>query len=176
MKNLISILTFLSCFMNGVVCVSAQDFSEEAKHQVAQLDFMVGKWEGTGLAMLPNGQKGMSEVTETIRYDLDGTILRIRGVGLSEGVKVHDALGIIYYDPSSKALKMNSWLSKGMSTMAEVQLMPDGRIQWCFEPRPGVTIRYTIVISGNEWSETGEMSRDGENWNKFFEMNLEKTS
>ena len=34
--------------------------------------------------------------------------------------------------------------------------------------------RYSIINDGNNWKEEGEYSRDGNHWNKFFEMNLVK--
>lgn len=52
----------------------------------------------------------------------------------------------------------------------------DKIIQWSFDgPRKGSIIRFTEDFSKeNIWNEVGEISMDGENWNKFFEMNLEK--
>ena len=59
---------------------------------------------------------------------------------------------------------------KGLQELKAVE----GGWQWGLE-FPSGSIRYTIKINNNTWSEIGEITMDGgKNWRKFFEMNLKK--
>ena len=179
MKNLFRIFTTVMFFLM-INEGEAQDFGEPVRQALSKLDFVIGEWEGEGWVMMPQGNRETSIVTESIHYDLDNTIITLKGLGMSERdgekIKVHDALGVMYYDPFAKEYKMKSWLSRGMSTDANVKVEDEGNIVWWFKAGPVGTIRYTIKIRDGKWNEIGEMSQDGENWTKFFEMNLVKKS
>lgn len=161
-----------------VLAMAQPDFSQLAKEKMALLDHMVGTWKGTGYAYTPQGKES-SDVTEVIQYKLDKTVLFVEGKGIKtmeDGTQkvVHDALGIISFHPFTKKYYMNSFISKGMSTKADLKI-EDNRIIWWFETGPN-TIRYTLTIADGQWVEIGERSTDGENWQQFFEMKLKKTS
>ena len=49
-----------------------------------------------------------------------------------------------------------------------------GSILWRFLDSPRGKIRYTIRIQDDEWHEIGEFSADGENWQEFFGMDLQR--
>jgi len=150
---------FLLILLGIVISLVAftQDFKAITQKEMKKMSFMTG---------------------ETISYDLDNTVLRLRGVGTADKdgveVKVHDALGVLYFDPFRQQFGMSSWISKGMHTDANVELLGEGRLKWWFEAGPAGTIRYTLKIENNVWVEIGEMSQDGETWKQFFEMKLEK--
>lgn len=153
------------------------DFSQLAKQKVAQLDLMVGTWKGTGFIYTPAGKES-SDVKETIQYKLDSTVLFVQGRGtrtMEDGSEeiVHDALGIISFHPFTKQYQMNSFISRGLSTQAKLKIVDDTHMVWWFESGP-MTIRYSLSIIGNQWTEIGERSNDGENWQQFFEMKLNK--
>lgn len=166
----------------SVVCFSTQaqmDFSQQAKQKIAALDLMVGTWEGTGYLFTPQGKEA-SEVTEKIQYKLDGTVIMAEGKGvitLEDGTKqtVHDALGILSYNSFTKQYQMNSFISKGMSTQAKFEIKDANNMVWWIEAGPS-TIRYSLTIKDGTWTEIGERSMDGEQWQQFFEMKLKKTS
>lgn len=156
--------------------LTAQDFSAQVKEKISAFDFMIGEWEGEGWVMGQDGNKETSHVIEDISYQLDETIIQLRGVGMADKdgkqVKVHDAFGILSYDPFTQKYKMNSWLSRGMSTTAQVEIKNEASFIWWFDAGPSRTIRYTVNFEDGLWNEKGEMSTDGDTWHQFFEMNL----
>ncbi len=154
------------------------DFSKEAAEAMTKLSVMNGKWEGKGWSMMPNGEKHSSNVFENMQWKLDNTVLQIEGVGKTdEGQVVHNALGIIYYDPMQKKYKMHSHLSSGLSTQASFEVIePNRKFEWLFEDGRGGTVKYVITIDAANWKEEGEYSRPGMPASKFFEMNLKKVN
>lgn len=170
MKRIIAVL-FLAFTYN----LSAQipDFSAEVKKEMQKVEIMAGKWEGRGWRQNPNGEKSFSNVSENLYWKLDGTILVMEGIGKTdEGNVVHNAFGVLSYNPFQKKYRMSSHLTNGMSTDASFEVIESNKLfKWWFEDGGG-TIRYTIINDGKNWKEDGEYSRDGNNWSKFFEMNL----
>lgn len=171
MKKIIAVL-----FLVFTYNLSAQmpDFSAEVKTEMQKVEVMAGKWEGKGWRQNPSGEKSYSNVSENIYWKLNGTILVMEGVGTTdEGSVVHNAFGVLSYNPFQKKYRMSSQLSNGMSTDANFEVTEPNKIfKWWFEDGRGGTIRYTINNDGKNWNEIGEYSRDGNNWSKFFEMNL----
>ncbi|MEO9473900.1 MAG: hypothetical protein ABJG41_00125 [Cyclobacteriaceae bacterium] len=174
MKKLI--LMYVSLFLI-VLSSTAQgpDFSKEVKAKVADFDFMIGTWTGTGEMMMPGGSS-TSNVREVISYKAGKTVIQMEGLGTidlpnGETKVVHDALGVLSYDFFQKKYKLNSFISKGMQTEANIELKGDGKAVWWFDAG-GMTIRYTLSVADGKWNEIGERSPDGEIWTKFFEMNL----
>jgi len=56
----------------------------------------------------------------------------------------------------------------------ELKPMGDG-FEWSIKQgENGPTMRYTITNRNGKWHEVGEMPTDGQEWRKFFEMNLVK--
>lgn len=177
-------LFFISLTMSLFLCasvVSAQEGPSE-KHVAAmkKLDFLIGKWKGIGWQMTPQGAKEDAMVEENIRPKLDGLVLMVEGVGkrtdpeTGKEMIVHNALGLMSYDPYGGGYKMQSHLSNGRSTTADAKFNDDGSFVWWFKTPQG-TIRYTIKLnSADQWHEIGEFSADGENWRQFFEMTLDR--
>jgi len=176
MKKLHDLL-FLTIVL-GVFQLNAQDFSSPVKKAIGKFDFMIGKWEGVGWAYTSDGVKEHSKIKEDIRHDLDSTIIVIKGKGMSEKdgqkVKTHHALGVLSYDSFRQKITLNSWIHKGMSTVAHVDYKAEGSFVWWFEVEGTMTMRYTVSVENNHWKEIGEMSTDNVNWRQFFEMNLMK--
>jgi hypothetical protein len=56
---------------------------------------------------------------------------------------------------------------------AHLGQLEDGAFAWAYEVPHG-KIRFTIRIADSHWSETGEYSADGEQWNQFFAMELDR--
>ncbi len=92
---------FLLILLGIVISLVAftQDFKAITQKEMKKMSFMTGEWQGEGWVMTPEGME-TSRVKETISYDLDNTVLRLRGVGTADKdgveVKVHDALGALY--------------------------------------------------------------------------------
>lgn len=160
-----------------LLALAQPDFSQQAKQKISALDIMVGDWEGTGYLMTPQGKEA-SQVTEKIRYKLDGTVIMAEGKGvitLEDGTKqtVHDALGIVSYNSFTQQYQMNSFIGKGMSTQAKLEVKDANNMVWWIEAGPS-TIRYSLTIKDGVWKEIGERSMDGKTWQQFFEMELKK--
>ncbi len=139
------------------------------------LSFMVGTWEGEG-EMRRGPEAETSRVLEKVMMKLDNTALLIEGLGTrtlenGEVETTHEAIGLIWYDPSSATYRMKA-LTPGRETDATFELTDTG-IVWGFST-PGGEVRYTANYTDDTWTETGEFSRDGENWMPFFSMNLER--
>jgi hypothetical protein len=107
----------------------------------------------------------------------------VEGVGKTidpatkEEMIVHHALGVLSYDQMSNQYKFRTYLKDGRNTDAWFTPTGENKFQWGFDiPSAGKT-RYTITLDpkAKTWNETGEFSRDGNTWSKFFEMNLKKT-
>ncbi|SMD32627.1 hypothetical protein SAMN04488029_0977 [Reichenbachiella faecimaris] len=160
--------------------VAQPDFSELAKQKIAALDMMIGTWEGTGYMNTPAGKES-SKVKENLQYQLDGTVIMAEGRGtkiMGDGSEkvVHNALGIISFNPFTQQYQMNSFIAKGMSTQAKLEIKDANSVVWWIEAGPA-TMRYSLTIKDDEWIEIGERSMDkGENWQQFFEMKLKKVS
>lgn len=171
-KSIIIAICLLPC-----MAFAQMDFSQQAKEKISVLDLMVGDWEGTGYLSMPTGKES-SAVTEKIRYKLDSTVIMAEGKGIAtlpDGTKkvVHNALGVISFNPFTKQYQMNSFVSKGMSTQAKFEIIDTNNMVWWIEAGPS-TIRYSLTIKDGVWKEIGERSMDGQNWQQFFEMELMK--
>lgn len=174
MKNLIKTMVFLAVAAWSTEIYAQPDFSAEVKAKMQSLDFMVGDWEGSGWAMTPSGKEN-TEVKESITYALNGTILQVNGLGTKENKVVHEAFGVITFNPFTKAYGMDAYVAKGMKTAATVEILDEGKIKWYFKAGPNMTIKYMLTVEDGIWTEIGERSMDGENWQQFFEMTLKKT-
>ncbi len=158
--------------------MSAQnpDVKQPVVEAMKDFSVMIGKWQGNGWRIDSNRERDSSSVNEELQWKLDSTAIFIQGIGKKDnGLVVHNAMAILFYDPFQKQYKMNSHLSSGLFTQATFEVKkPNALYVWGFETAGG-KVRYTISFnSSSEWHEVGEFSRDGENWFQTFEMNLNK--
>lgn len=153
------------------------------KEAMKKLDFLTGEWKGESWIEFVPGQRSTSVGTETVKTKLRGLILTIDGIfrrKISEnadkeaGEIVHSAFTVVSYDEKAKRYRFQAFTDRGTYTEAEAKV-EDGQLQWGFHiPQLG-EIRYMIKVTDKGWwSEIGEMSSDGQQWRKFFEMNLER--
>jgi hypothetical protein len=145
--------------------------------EMKKLDFLVGRWEGTGRMQMGPGAQEEARVTEIVQPKLGGAIVMIEGIGrVGEDDRiVHHALGVISFDAQAKEYRMRAYRADGRFVDPVIELQ-EKKIVWSFDdPRAG-SIRYTITINEKgQWREIGEMSRDGgKTWNPFFEMTLDR--
>lgn len=147
--------------------------------EMEKVAFLVGNWEGEGWMELGPGERSTFHGTETVESRLGGTVLLIEGLHYEkmspdEEVPVHHALAVLSYDEREMRYRFDSHLADGRYLNAEGRLV-DGAFQWGFRDERGTSIRFTIHSNEEgEWFETGEMSQDGENWRKFFEMTMRR--
>ena len=140
-----------------------------------RLAFMVGRW--TGEAWMQRGAERVhTTMTETVVPKLGGTVLQVDGLGVVPGPDtaaprvVHNALGIVSFDPATGTYTMRSYIGTGQSGDFTLTLV-EGGVSWSREV-PGGRIRNTAHIGKGVWHEVGEFSRDGATWVRIMEMNL----
>lgn len=145
--------------------------------EMKKLDFLVGQWRGNSwMQMGPN--RSTSQVFERIERRLDGMALVIEGLGKAKDAEgnervVHNALAMVNYDPAAKRYRFMSQTTQGYFTNAEARF-EDGAFIWGYKSPIG-EFRFTIRLNEKgQWFEIGEVSRDSQPWQKFFEMTLDR--
>src|SRR5947209_8725130 len=154
----------------------AADAQREA---MKKLGFLVGQWKGESWTEPVPGRRFAAVGIETVDSKLGGLVLVIEGIHRrkaadgSAGPVVHNALAVISYDDAAKKYRFHGYTDRGNYADADVTV-GDGRLTWAIRAPQAGEIRYTITLAPNGgWSEIGEMSADGKQWRKFFEMNLQ---
>jgi len=131
---------------------------------------MDGVWRGTAWTLLPSGEKHVVTQTERIGPFLDGSVKVIEGRRYeADGSVSFIALGIISYKPDTRAYAMRSY---AQGTVADFVLTPtaDGFVS---ELTSGsVTFRYTAVVKGGTFHESGDRIASGAAPVRVFEMDL----
>ena len=146
------------------------------REAMKKLDYMAGQWKGNGW-MEQAGKRETFNGGEMVQSKLNGLALLVEGkfnteIGGKE-VTIHETLAVLSYDERSKTYRFRTYLANGITGDQEARLI-DGGWQWGFQ-FPGGNIRYTIKVNEKEqWFEIGEMSQDGTNWRKIFEMTLQR--
>lgn len=142
-----------------------------------RLDFMVGRWKGE--AWMQRGpERVQAAMTETVERKLDGVVLQVEGRGTvsipgqAEPRVVHHAFAVISFDQQANTYGLRSYIATGQFGDFVVMLIPGG-LSWSREV-PGGRIRNTAHISGDEWTEVGEFSRDGTTWTPIMELRLRR--
>ena len=166
MKYLITILLF------GMVLQGMAQSEQQKKME--ELQFMEGTWSGDGWMVGQDRVRTEFTQTEEIRYELNGMIMVVRGIGKNvEGETIHNALGIVSYD-LSKGYQMNAYLDNGQQTLANMEITGEGKLRWWFDPGNGSTIQYSMEFKDGIWTEKGEFSPDKVNWYPFLQFTLKK--
>ena len=177
MKNLLLIFFMVAGVLTGRLLAQGHEMGNKEKMKV--FAHWVGHWKGEGTMQMGPGDPKKSTVDERIESKLDGTILVVEGVGKStdpatqKELVVHHAFAVLSYDQQSGNYKFRTYLNDGRSTDAWLKIVDQNKYQWGFDSPRG-KVRYNISIDPvkNTWNEMGEYSQDGNNWMKFFEMNL----
>jgi hypothetical protein len=138
----------------------------------------VGDWAGSGWSMSPDRQRHDFEIVERVELRLGGSVLLIEGRGVMEpeaGVRTtsHESLAILSFDVETNRYNWRTYDLRGSVRDPDFIVEPDS-FRWSFrDEESGVLLRFKIVIQGDSWHETGEVSPDeGENWYRILEMNL----
>jgi hypothetical protein len=184
MKKMFPIWLLISGMITGTLLaqstqVNKREMGDKEKMQLFRA--WEGRWQGEGTIQMGPGEPKKSKVEEHIEFKLDSMIVIVEGIGkaLDPVTKteqvVHHAFAVLSYDKNTSQYKFRSFLKDGQSTEAWFNVAGENKYAWGFET-PNGKIRYNIIIDPTKkaWNETGEFSRDGTNWMKFFEMNLTK--
>lgn len=171
MKNFFLAL-ILILIGTSFIFAQAEMSPEPQKAEMKKMEALIGQWKGAGWS-----QQGREKLeftgTETVQKKLDGLALLVEGKFVNDkDIVVHQTLAVLSFNRESKDYRFNTFLLNGASGEHKFKLIPDG-YEWGFKI-PSGTIRYTIKIKDNVWSEIGEYSKDETGWVKIFEMNLKK--
>lgn len=149
---------------------------QESIDAIAQLSFLLGEWSGTSTMMMGPGNEETADVTETASLRAGGTALLLEGRGSVEENGhtriVHEAIGIVTFDPASQTYQMRAFRAGQGWTDAE--LVVDGTtIKWGLET-PSGPVEFTLDFSrAGRWYETGTIQM-GDRRFQFIEMELER--
>jgi hypothetical protein len=174
-KTFCCTLVFVSTFATQV---SAQGRPDPATLIAAQRDAMVafknmdGVWRGPAWTILPSGEKHNITQTERIGPFLDGSVKVLEGRGYdADGKVTFNAFGTISYNPATKGYTLHA---HAMGNVGDFVIKPtaDGYV-WEIPAGP-MTIRYTAVISGDNFKEVGDQIQSGKDPVRFFEMTLKR--
>ena len=167
------------CFSFLAAQLSAQGRPDPAalvnaqKQAMKALSFMDGAWRGPAWSMLPSGEKHPITQTERVGPFLDGSLKMVEGKGYEADGKVgFNALGIISYNPSTKAYSIRS---HAMGYAGDFALTPkaDG-FTWEMQMGGRMSFRYTASFTDGKWHEVGDRLTDGKDPVRIFEMTLER--
>ena len=168
----------------AVVCFSAttcmaQPSAATQRAEMKKLDFLIGEWKGEGWMEFAPGQRRTFRGTEVVQSKLDGLLLTIEGIhrgqvgGKGEEVIVHSAFALVSYDDKMKRYRFQAFSGRGGYEDSEA-IVSEGPLIWGMNVPQFGDVRYTIKRDAQgRWLEIGEVSQDGKEWRKFFEMTLE---
>jgi len=153
----------------------AQAPTAAEREAMKKLDFLVGEWKGEGWMEFVPGQRRTFRGTEVVQSKLGGLLVTIEGLhsGRTEEEIVHNAFAVVSYDENAKRYRFQAHTARGGHEDAEAKV-GDGQLVWGMKVPQFGDVRYTIKRDDKgRWFEVGEVSRDGKDWRKFFEMTLE---
>ena len=142
------------------------------REALAPLAFMDGVWRGPAATTTAPGETHSITQTERIGPFLDGSVKVIEGRGYdADGKVTFNALGIISYNPATRAYTMHSYAMGNVGDFV-FQRKPDGFV-WEIPAGP-MTIRYTAVVKDGVWHEVGDRVAPDKDPVRFFEMTLKR--
>ena len=167
-------------FIGATISVSAQSPDSVQRVAIKKLDWWVGQWKGEAWTSMGPGRRDTTNMVETIRKNLDATIILIEGLGrrkmpqMVEGEIVHHAFAVLSYDEKRKSYRWQSWRIPGGVYNETEPAVTEQSFQWSMETPRG-KIRYTATLNEKgEWEEIGGFSTDGQTWRPFFGMLLRR--
>lgn len=175
-------MRILSCLafaaLVGATPLAAQQPPDPAALIAAQREAMAafarmdGVWRGPAWSITPTGRHEVIQ-TERIGLFLGGSVRIIEGRGYNaDGSVGFNALGIISFNPQTRAYAMSSW-AMGRAGVFPIRPTEDG-YTWEIPAGPGATIRYTATIRDGTLREIGEMIAGQAAPVQIFEMNLRR--
>ncbi|HEX8369712.1 MAG TPA: hypothetical protein VF604_14295 [Pyrinomonadaceae bacterium] len=172
MLKKIGLVAIFICALTSFAFAQETPDADAYRVEMKKLESLAGQWKGAG--WIQQGAKRETFAgTETVQRKLDGLALLVEGkFSNAEGKVIHETLAVLSFDPKAKGYRFRTYLASGMSGEHDFKLLADG-FEWGFQFPTG-TVRYIIKTNNDVWLETGEFSKDGKTWMKFFEMKLEK--
>jgi hypothetical protein len=175
-----SIKTLFFLAVATTMSVFAQSPDSVQREAIKKLDWWVGQWKGEAWSSMGPGRRDTTMMVETIRKDLDGTLIMIEGLGrrkmqhVEEGEIVHHAIAVLSYDDKKKSYRWHSWRIPGGLYQETEPTVTDRGYQWSMDTPRG-KMRYAVTLDEKgQWEEVGEFSSDGQSWRQFFGMVLNR--
>jgi len=142
-----------------------------------KLDRWIGDWSGKGWTISREGRRIEFDLSERVQSKVGGTVLLVEGRGAGrtpagEELVVHDGIAVVSFDAATGRYRWNGH-ERGFGAMDAEPVLVDGGFAWTFRV-PETTLRFTILIDGETWRETGEASADGKAWSTFLETTLRR--
>ncbi|MEV7970410.1 hypothetical protein AB0O34_31150 [Sphaerisporangium sp. NPDC088356] len=142
-----------------------------------KLDFMVGRWAGTGWTVTSSGERHEFTQTEHVRRQVGGLAISVEGEGRDKADPrrvVDSALAVINYNDVTGQYRWEAFSAGYVTQVAPV--VGDDLFQWSIQT-PATTIRYTLRFTRRAWHEIGEFSTDGgQTWRQNFQMDLRRVT
>lgn len=148
-----------------------QNLMASQRSAMEALSFMDGEWRGTAWAVTADGKRHSLTQTERVGPLLGGTVKLVEGRGYeADGRTGFNALGVISYNPATKAYSIQSYAS---GQAGAFPLTPTGNgFVWQTPAGPGAIVRFTATFERGTWVEIGERVMEGASPVKIFEMRL----
>jgi len=156
--------------------ILAKYTSKDSQDAMNKINFLIGKWQGSGWILKQNKEKSIFNQTEIVEWKLDKSTILIEGQGrdVDSNEITHHALAVISWQNKLNKYRFSSTLANGRDGLFEGYTNDKGQFVWVMNSEYGKR-RFIIEINANEeWFEVGEFSKDGESWFQFFEMTLKK--
>tara|TARA_R110002050_G_scaffold158249_2_gene287522 strand:+ start:5096 stop:5644 length:549 start_codon:yes stop_codon:yes gene_type:complete len=178
MKHTLRLLIAISTGIFFSLSATAQ----ENLPSVEKLSFMVGEWKGTGWMLGKDRKRKSFSQSEYIKSKANNQALMVDGLGYeidSSGSVtdrvIHKAFGIISFNGEKESITMISFSELKGRMESEFVFIEEKKMYWSFKEANGATIKFTEDFSvADQWKEIGEISMNGKDWYKFFEMNLKR--
>ena len=132
-----------------------------------------GAWRGEATILQADGSELSFVQTERIGQFLGGSIRVIEGRGYDDGGAVRfNALGIISYDPATRAYTLHS---HALGRVGDFPFAPTGDgYRWEIPLGAAGTIRYVATVRDGELHEVGDRIVEGREPLRIFEMRLRR--
>jgi hypothetical protein len=120
-----------------------QDREDTARRELAALSFLVGEWQGEGVA---DGQPIRGHLSATLR--LRETFLEVRErLTLPDGTLDHEDICFYRYDASQQQLRVVQMVAPAWTVERPVVLLPGGGLRW-FDGPLGPQVSLTPTSGG----------------------------
>jgi hypothetical protein len=147
------------------------------KVELAKISGLIGTWTGPGWRLLPTGERIEYDQTVVVTSKIAGQAMMIEGNSVRRppnGPAGAGSLAIVTWEPEQNRYAFRSFTG-GRLTQADGALLRPDTFQWTVKGPP-LGMRFTVKFSENQWSELGEVSRDGQKtWTVSYQLELRKS-